>query len=192
MINSRFSSRSLTLSPKDFLRQLEYGFSGGDRVLVDGNLVITENDNILVIPEARVRGFVSIERCMSLTFCALSVDKDLSIADCPSLVKIKGKTEGLRLMRVGIETLGADLEIEGDLNAVDCPKFSKINCHVGGGLIIAGSHNLQAGPAFSCEGTSMINGVYSRGMGAGFPLARARGGQSEAGRSNQRDPDLAW
>lgn len=160
--------RTIFLSPREFLRHIEFGIDflrpgPTDKILVDGDLVISENDNLLTIPEARVTGFASIRRCLSLSSCSLKVDRELRISDCPSLNKIMGSSKGLWLERVGCGVVGADFDIDGDLNIIDCPQLTKINSCVRGGLIVSGSLNLQAGPAFLCGENSMVNGVYSKG-----------------------------
>lgn len=160
--------RIISLSPREFLRHIEFGIDflrpgPTDKILVEGDLVISENDNLLTIPEARITGFASIRRCLSLSSCSLKVDNELRISDCPSLTKIVGSSKGLWLERVGCRVVGADFDIDGDLNVIDCPQLTKINSHVRGGLIVSGSLNLQAGPAFFCGENSIINGVYSKG-----------------------------
>lgn len=163
------SEEVVKLTPREFLYHVEFGIDELSsrrlrKIVIEGDLVISENHELLKIPEAEVRGIVSIKRCTSLVSCTLKVRGGLWIEDCPSFLKIRGGASEARIERVGLEAVGADFETEGDLTVVDCPKFSKINCHVGGNLIVSGSPKLRAGPAFSCGKTAMIDGVCSKGQ----------------------------
>jgi hypothetical protein len=168
------------MSPKDFLRRLECGwesFDGeGGEIVVEGDLVIKENDDLLeVSAAAKVRGRVAIERCVSLTSFSLHVDGDLFLCDLPNLRSLRGLAGRTQLTRCGMKVIGADFETVEGLNVLECQNLSKINCLVGGTLIVDGCPDLQMGPAFSCE-TALVDGCIVWGCDPKLPARSGRGG----------------
>ncbi len=171
------------MSPKDFLRLLEFGRGGfdseGREIVVEGDLVIKENDELLEISAAaKVRGRVAIERCISLTSFSLHVDGDLFLCDLPSLRSLRGVAGRTQLTRCGMRVIGADFETLEGLNVLECQNLSKINCPVGSTLIVDGCPDLQMAPAFSCR-VALVDGCIVRGHDPELPtgigrLARAR------------------
>lgn len=123
------------------------------RMVVDGDLVVQDNSNIRVLPEALVRGECDIGRLPNLKESRLSGLGAMMLNACPELETVRGDVYGsASFCGNGLLHLGADFRCAGTLSIVDCPRLEVLNCRVGRNLSAVRTGLIRTGPALDCGG----------------------------------------